>query len=125
MGEKEIRPGYTLPGDKVAPAQPKAPIPQTTEKAGTGSAPSGADPNAPQDKASFDAAVAKSEAAAKSGPYEKLFKDGWSEGRDAAGYNYAIDPNGVQGVWNPTTKQFLDPNTGKPYPSGWGSGHKP
>lgn len=124
MGEKEIRPGGTLPGDKATPAQPKAPIPQTTEKAGTGAPPSGTDPNTPQDKASFDAAVKAAEDKAKTGPYETLFKDGWSEGRDGGGY-YAVDPNGVRGVWNPNTKQYLDPTTGKPFPSSWGSGHKP
>src|SRR5512147_568829 len=106
MGEKEIRQTVPGAGQVVAPPPP----PMTQEKAGTGAAPGSVEqaPDAPATPGS-----------------ETLFKDGWSEGRDAAGKPYAIDPNGVKGMWDAATKRFVDPATGKTYPADWGAGHRP
>jgi hypothetical protein len=106
MGEKEIRQTSPGTGQVVAPPPP----PMTTERPGTGAAPGSVEP-APVEPATPGS--------------ETLFKDGWSEGRDAAGRPYAIDLNGVKGLWDPASKRFVDPSSGKPFPTDWGTGHRP
>ena len=119
MGEKEIRPAG---GDAVVRPRPATPLPQTTEKHGTGD-PKGEDPNTPQSKEDFEKQVAES--AKQGGGRETLYKDGWSEGHDGQGNKYAIDPNGVRGNWDAKAKQYVDPKTGKAFPKNWGTGHQP
>lgn len=118
MGEKEIRPAGA--GHVMTPSPP----PMTTERPGTG-APPGEDPNKPMSKEEFDKQVADSAAAAKSGVNETLYKDGWTEGKSADGTRFARDPQGVQGNWDPTSKRFVAPATGKPFPADWGVAHRP
>ena len=125
MGEKEIRPGPT-PGGHVDVA-PKPGIPQTVEKPGTSTSldeqlrQMGFGAVADMLKAGSDAASA---AAAKSGVYESPpLKGGWRVGRDASGVGYAIEPQGYRGNWD--GKGFVDPSSGKAFPSGWGRGLTP
>jgi hypothetical protein len=125
MGEKEIRPG-PVPGPTVDVA-PKPPIPTTVEKPGTSTSldeqlrQMGFGGVADMLKAGADA---ESAAAARSGVYESPpLKGGWRVGRDANGTGYAIDPQGNRGNWN--GKAFVDPSSGRPFPSGWGTGLTP
>lgn len=106
MGEKEIR--QTGQGSQVV--APQQPPPMTQERPGTGAAPGSIEPGTPSPETPGS---------------ETLFKDGWSEGRDATGRPYAIDPNGVKGYWDPGSKRFVDPATARPYPADWGTTHRP
>lgn len=121
MGEKEIRPAGA--GHAVTPV-PAQPPPRTTEKPGSG-APAGDDPNTPASKEEFEKQVADAAAAAKSGVGETLYKDGWTEAKDPDGTRSVRDPQGVRGNWDPANKRFVDPATGKPFPSDWGANHRP